>query len=365
MVLTRNCLAYSDISRDLQVFEVPDIGCIVFYKSSSGDIYVIGDPLTKESSINTILALFLDAFPRANFIQVSHASANYLSDCGYFVNNFGIETELPLDTWYCRGTKNHMLRKQRKKSEKAGSMIREITDDPTELAIGRKVSDAWLVEHKNTTTELCILTRPPVFEPERCTRKFAAYLDGKMVGIAFFDPLNLADLQEGYVFQLIRSHGGASGVRTHLLLHAADIFRSEEVRTLSLGLSPLCLRTQEPFRHSRFTKSFLHSIRSLSLGYGYEGVEFYKSRFDGTERDVYLCSRSYYPIRSVFTMIKATNMIHTMLQQLPMWKGQASSSLPFTRPPQKTSRANPTLEPQRPPHSPIPVLTPTNSNRSD
>ncbi len=320
MVLTRNCLAYGDISRDLQVFEVPNIGCVIFYKSSSGDIYAIGDPLTKESSINTILALFLDSFPHANFIQVSNASANYLSNCGYFVNNFGIETELPLDKWHCQGAKNHMLRKQRKKSEKAGTIIREITDDPAELAMGRQVSDAWLAECKNTTTEFCILTRPPVFEPERCTRKFAAYLEGKMVAIAFFDPLNLSDLQEGYVFQLIRSNGGVSGVRTHLLLHAADIFRHEGVRTLSLGLSPLCLRTQEPFRHSRFTKSLLHSIRSLSLGYGYEGVEFYKSRFDGEERMVYLCSRSYYPVKSVFTMIKATNMIDTILQQLPIWK---------------------------------------------
>jgi lysylphosphatidylglycerol synthetase-like protein (DUF2156 family) len=328
MALTRNCLAYSDISRDLQVFEVQDIGRIVFYKSNSGVIYAIGDPQAEASSIEPILAQFLAAFPQANFIQVSDISANYLSRCGYFVNNFGIETELPLDTWHCRGTKSHMLRKQRKKSEKAGTVIREITDNPTELAMGKTVSDAWLIEHKNTTTELCILTRPPVFAPERLTRKFAAYLDGKMVAIAFFDPLNLADLQEGYVFQVIRSSGGASGVRTHLLLHAADVFRGEGIRTLSLGLSPLRLHPQEPFRHSRFTKSLLHSIRSLSsLGYGYDGVEFYKSRFDGKERMVYLCSRSYYPIKPILTMLKATNTLDTTLQQLPIWKGQGR--MPF------------------------------------
>jgi lysylphosphatidylglycerol synthetase-like protein (DUF2156 family) len=334
MALTRNCLAYSDISRDLQVFEVPDIGGVVFYKSSSGGIYAIGDPLAQAADINTLLARFLAAFPHANFIQVSDISANYLSHCGYFVNNFGIETELPLDTWQCRGTKSHMLRKQRKKSEKAGSMIREITDDPAELATGKTVSDAWLTEHKNTTTELCILTRPPVFAPERLTRKFAAYLDGKMVAIAFFDPLNLADLQEGYVFQVIRSNGGASGVRTHLLLHAADVFRGEGIRILSLGLSPLRLRPQEPFRHSRFTKSLLQAIRSLSsLGYGYDGVEFYKSRFDGNERMVYLCSRSYYPIKPILTMLKATNTLDTTLQQLPIGRGQTrpkSANTPAT-----------------------------------
>jgi lysylphosphatidylglycerol synthetase-like protein (DUF2156 family) len=317
MALTRNCLAYSDISRDLQVFDVPDRGRIVFYKSNSGVIYAIGDPQAEASAIELILTQFLDAFPQANFAQVSDVSANYLSRCGYFVNNFGIETELPLDIWYCRGAKNHMLRKQRKKSEKAGTVICEITDDPTELTTGKTVSDAWLIEHKNTTTELCILTRPPVFAPERLTRKFAAYLDGKMVAIAFFDPLNLADLQEGYVFQVIRASGGASGVRTHLLLHAADVFRGEGIRTLSLGLSPLRLHPQEPFRHSRFTKSLLHSIRSLSsLGYGYDGVEFYKSRFDGKERMVYLCSRSYYPIQPIMTIMKATKLIETTLQQL-------------------------------------------------
>jgi lysylphosphatidylglycerol synthetase-like protein (DUF2156 family) len=304
MPLTRNCLAYSDISRDLQVFDVPDRGRIVFYKSNSGVIYAIGDPQAEASSIEPILAQFLDAFPQANFAQVSDVSANYLSRCGYFVNNFGIETELPLDVWHCRGAKNHMLRKQRKKSEKAGTVIREITDNPTELTTGKTVSDAWLLEHKNTKTELCILTRPPVFAPERLTRKFAAYLDGKMIAIAFFDPLNLADLQEGYVFQVIRASGGASG---------------EGIRTLSLGLSPLRLHPQEPFRHSRFTKSLLHSIRSLSsLGYGYDGVEFYKSRFDGKERMVYLCSRSYYPIKPIVTIMQATNIIQTTLQQLPI-----------------------------------------------
>lgn len=314
----RNCMAYSTRSGDLQSFECAGLGTVPFITTKAGITFAVGDPLTEEANVPKLLARFLDEYPQACFVQVSDLSAQYLCSRGYYANMLGVETELFLPGWSCTGSKSHMLRKQRKKSERAGVTIQEITADEEQLRAAKTVSDAWLLEEKSTDIELRIMTRPPYFFYEKHTRKFAAYLDGDIIAIAFFDPLSLSEPDAGYVFQIVRSRPGSpSGVRTHLLLHAIDIFRKEKARVCSLGLSPLSIFDTESYHHSPLTRALSRAIRFVSkIIYNYDGMAFYKSRFDGKQRNVYYCSQSYFPLGSAFVLLNETGLLRAGLHRL-------------------------------------------------
>jgi lysylphosphatidylglycerol synthetase-like protein (DUF2156 family) len=314
----RNCLAYSSCSGDLHSFECPGLGTVLFITTRAGITYALGDPLTDEANVTKLLARFLEEFPKACFVQVSALTAEYLCSRGYYANHLGVETELFLPVWRCTGPKSHMLRKQRKKSERAGVTIREITADEEQLRAAKAVSEVWLLEEKSTDIELRIMTRPPCFSYEKHTRKFAAYLNGRITAIAFFDPLSLSEPDAGYVYQIARSRPGSpSGIRTHLLLHAIDVFRKEKTRYCSLGLSPLPIFETEKYPHSPLARALSRTIRFVSqIVFNYEGMAFYKSRFGGKQRTVYYCSRSYFPIRSAFVLLNETGFIRASLHRL-------------------------------------------------
>jgi|GEM_PF-1709403 len=308
---TRNCLAYGAQSGALIRFHVPNIGDVNYFRSGSGVILAIGDPICRAVDIEELISRFLAEFPSACFVQVSAETAAVLSRSGYYVNNFGIETELMLQSWQCQGPRSHMLRKNMKKALRAGVEVVEISDNPVRLAECRAVSESWLKQTKGTDVELTLLTRPPVFDCEPLTRKFAAYLHGQAVGVAFFDPISACCERKHYVFQIVRSAPDAiPGIGTLLLLAAADQFRREGIEILSLGLSPLSLPPREPFRHSLMTGLILRLFRRATARlYNYSGIEFYKSRFGGNERPVFLCCKSATALWQISALAHSTDMV--------------------------------------------------------
>jgi lysylphosphatidylglycerol synthetase-like protein (DUF2156 family) len=301
---TRNCLAYGGRSGALAHFHVPHLGDVNYFRSRSGVTLVIGDPVCRAAHVAELIARFIEKFPSACFVQVSEATAAELSRAGFYVNNFGFETELMLKDWQCSGPRSHMLRKNMKKALRAGVEVVEISEDPLRLAECRAVSESWLNQTKGTAVELTLLTRPPVFECEPATRKFAAYLDGRAVGVAFFDPISACCECKHYVFQIVRSAPDAvSGIGTLLLLSAAEQFRNEGVEILSLGLSPLSLLPREPFRHNPMTRQILRLYKKLTARlYNYQGIEFYKSRFGGVERPVFFCCKSPWAVWQIIAL---------------------------------------------------------------
>lgn len=312
-----NCCAYSLRSGDLLSFDVDGVGSMAYHRTRSGFVYAVGDPLSLRGDEATIIHAFRRRFPEAAFIQCSDLTARHLSNAGYYINNYGFETELELGSWSCQGRRSHMLRKQRKKSERAGISIREITSDQAALRQAQQISDRWLAEKKATSVELKMLTRPPVFACEPGTRKFAAYGDDTMLGIAFFDPLSLSDANQGYVFQIVRTASHLTGTGTHLLLHAADLFHQESKQIMSLGNSPLARRPESRWRHSRATKYILRAFKWSSRNiYDYTGLEFYKTRFGGTEKPVYFCSRHILPARALIGLATETGMAQLVARSL-------------------------------------------------
>ena len=312
---TRHCLAYSQVTGDLRAFHGDSGGTLLYHPMRFGAKLAVGDPLADAQDHQLLLDQFLTENPRANFIQCSETFARQLQARGFFVNSFGVETDLILSGWSAAGKRAHMLRKNFNKADRAGVKVVEITADPEQLSLARSISDGWLWATNRTLAELRLLTRVPVFAAEPGTRKFASYHERRMVGIGFFDPLCLADEHRGYVYQIVRELPDApDGTRTHLLLSVADLFRASGVERLSLGLSPNCLAGTEPLRYSDWTRRFLQLSRKWAW-YNYEGQEFYKSRFGGEENPVFFASRSRFALPSLLSLAYETGILNSYLSQ--------------------------------------------------
>ena len=313
---TRHCLAYSQITGDLQAFHGDAGGALLYHSMRFGAKLVVGDPLADAQGDQPLLDQFLAENPRANFIQCSESFARQLQARGYFVNSFGVETDLVLSGWSAAGKRAHMLRKNFNKADRAGVKVVEITADPEQLALARSVSDGWLLATNQTLAELRLLTRVPVFALEPGTRKYASYHEGRMVGIGFFDPLCLADQHRGYVYQIVRELPDApDGTRTHLLLSVAETLRASGVERLSLGLSPNSLAGTEPLHYSEWTRRLLQLSRKWPW-YNYEGQEFYKSRFGGEENLVFVASRSRFALPLLLSLGYETGILSSYCSQL-------------------------------------------------
>lgn len=313
---TRHCLAYSQVTGDLATFGDPLSGTLLHRKTRLGATLAVGDPIAEPAQVESLLDRFLHAHPHASFIQCSEEIARLLQARGFLVNSFGVETDLILSQWNCSGKRAHMLRKNFNKAERIGVTVVEITDDLGQLEQARLVSNRWLFAAHRSHSELALLTRPPVFAPEPGTRKFASFFSGQMVGIGFFDPLSLTESNVGYVYQLLRESADAPpGTRTHLLLTVAELFRSAGFERLSLGLSPNCLSETEPLNYSRFTRRVLEFARKWPW-YNYEGQQFYKSRFSGEERTVFVASRSRFALRLLIALGVETGIFRTYWDRL-------------------------------------------------
>lgn len=158
----RHCLPYSQVTGNLATYGDPLGGMLLYNPMRFGQTLTIGDPLADESQVGPLLDRFLQAHPRAGFVQCSENTARLLQARGFFVNSFGIESELVLNRWSSSGKLSHMLRKIFNKADRLGVKVVEITDDREQLEIARSVSYRWLVAAKQIRRELRLLTRPPI-----------------------------------------------------------------------------------------------------------------------------------------------------------------------------------------------------------
>ena len=108
---TRHCLAYSAISGDLATHTGPLGGALLYFPMRCGISLVVGDPLASPDQIEPLLDDFFQAHARPSFVQCSEDLARRLEARSFFVNSFGIETELVLSRWTSGGKRAHMLRK--------------------------------------------------------------------------------------------------------------------------------------------------------------------------------------------------------------------------------------------------------------
>ena len=179
-----------------------------------------------------------------------------------------------------------------------------------------KVMNSWLSSRPLNRREFTLLSRGFEYTDEPDCRKFYATCRSKLVGVSVFDPIYRDGQVEAYSETMARAARSApKGTRDILLLSALEKLANENIRYVSLGLSPLeriaeIAPQTENLRRSRFTAGwFDFAYRKLNgIVFNFQGLSFKKSRYVGdlktgnsSLKKIYCGFSTKFPIAEVFS----------------------------------------------------------------
>lgn len=299
--------SFSTLQPGMDYFDLPGIGYIGFMRKW-GMTFVLSDPVAAPEHFELILERFHQRYPNASYIQVSKPVVDFLHRrFGLYGTQFGSESRIRLSDWSLSGKKKQILRTALNQAEKNGITVKErFSDDHT-----REISEAWIRTRKCKSNEIRFLIRPMQMNYKENERHFYAYQDGKAVGFIYFDPVYRNNRIISYVPNISRANANfRQGIFYTLMAHAMDVFKSEGVPYLDLGLIPLSLDEATEHQESRLLKQLLHKLYEHgNFLYNFKGLEFTKSRFRGEMFKTYCCHRRSVPALEFLAMFKLTRLL--------------------------------------------------------
>ena len=299
--------SFSTLQPGMQYFDVPGIGYIAYMRKWGGT-FVLSDPVCAPDDFGRLLESFHGRFPNASYIQVSKPVVDFLHlRFGLYGTQFGSESRIDLARWSLSGKKKQVLRTALNQAEKNGITVMErFSDDHT-----REISEAWIRTRKCKSNEIRFLIRPMEMEYRENERHFYAYQDGKAVGFIYFDPIYRNNEIISYVPNISRANADfRQGIFYTLMAHAIDVFKTEGVPYLDLGLIPLSLDPATEHQESRLLKRLLHGLYEKgNFLYNFKGLEFTKSRFRGDNFKTYCCHKRSIPALEFLAMFKLTRLL--------------------------------------------------------
>jgi phosphatidylglycerol lysyltransferase len=265
----------------------------VAYDRRWGYTFVLGDPVAAPRDRERLIQEFIAQHRRVAFCQISPATAEIVQRCGFYVNELGVDSILPLAGYDFRGQEKKWLRTAEAWTSRRGYTVREDTTKRVGQEQIESVSLAWratrIVKHK----EVRFLNRPFVAADESGTRRFFFFdADERLLAFVFFDPLHRDGRLFGYVACSKRRHPDAPVYAEHAIMkHAIEAFQREGCQELRLGLSPFAWIEDREFRCNwLLSRLFRRSFSSWAFNkfvYNVRGHAEYKRRYRGREEKVY------------------------------------------------------------------------------
>ena len=307
------CLSYSTLQAGMQYYLEEGIGFIAYLAfrhplfAPWGRKIILADPICALEHAEGLLSRFIALHKRVIVLQCTAPIGQILEKLGYEVNHFGQECELPIP-FDLAGKERSKLRQWRNKCEREGVTIEErpiSACDPVEIAA---LSKEWMQEKGGK--ELLLLTRPFVPNDEPDVRCFWARQQGRLIGLAIFDPMYAAGKVIGYYHNFDRITADApNGTSVAIILEAIRRFELEGIQKVSLGLMPLYV-LRKHFRHNEFTmKGLKYAFRKLNHLYPFQGNVTHKKKFNGQRQHVYFSSTQGNRLWEMIILMKAMKMI--------------------------------------------------------
>lgn len=210
----------------------------------------------------------------------------------------GVETILDINSFDYKGKKKAKVRRWVNAAKNLDLKVSE-EDFNQNYDDLKKISDEWLKSKGNN--ELNILLRPFPKENTEYSRVFLSKKDDKTNGFVIFDPMFENSQLIGYYANLCRfNNNSTSGAFDLIISNAIDKFKSENLKYLSLGLSPLA--EVIPTNNDNY---FVRKIAKLSFDYGesmyaFKGIDFHKKVYHDEKqsfrRPVYFITKGHFPI---------------------------------------------------------------------
>lgn len=295
-------LAWSIAVQDGLSYFGDDSG-VIAYARKWGYVHVLGDPVCSPASRENLVEHFVDAYPNAAFYQISGPTARILESRGFYVNDMGVDSRIELKSYDFNGKKKEHLRYASNWLAKRGFRVEEVHDESVSREAANEITKRWRRTRIVKSREVAFLNRP-LEENEwmgensggpRVRRFFLRSADNEMLAFVFFDPLIEDGQVVGYVTSFKRRSETAPPIaEVGITKHAIELFKSEGLRCLHLGLSPLAEIENTTFRKNWFLHhSFQYVFRSKLFNryvYNLTGHAEFKKRFRGESEKVHFAS---------------------------------------------------------------------------
>lgn len=309
-------MAHSVLQEGLEYEIVDDIGFIAYFTfkhfilSRKGVKIVLADPFCEKSHYKKLVTHFIEKYEDVIFIQSSDAFANVLSDLGYEVNQFGIETDLLIKGFDLKGKHRSKLRQWRNKCKREGVEVQESPFDINKenRAAIEKLSNEWV--KRKGGHEFTLLSRPLLYEAEPDVRYFQAFKNDELIAFSVFDPMYDGGKVIGYYHNIDRISASAPhGTGAYMILQAMDVFKKEGKTLISLGMSPLYSIKRTEYNYNNFLHNALwFAYRNLEFLYPFKGNALHKKKFNGTTKRVFFSSTKGNNLWQLFITMKALKL---------------------------------------------------------
>lgn len=300
-----HCLAHSTVQEGMDFFWMEDVGYLSFFVARHWLLartprrIVISNPVAAPGDHERLVSAFLAQEKNPIFVQVTRPVGELLGNLGLQVNQMGVETDLPIP-FPLSGNKRGKLRQWRNKAQREGVEVFEAPMSGMDLAEVRALSDDWI--KRKGGGEIGRLSRPLLLEDEPGVRYFWARHEGRIKGLAVFDPMYREGRPFAYYHNMDRlSADTPHGTSPLIVLTALEKFQSEGMEKVALGLSPLA-DIEDDLNANRFMAAILPFCKRFEHLYPFAGNESHKRKFAGERFKVYAAS----PKNNVPTMLAAS-----------------------------------------------------------
>ncbi|MBI1322637.1 DUF2156 domain-containing protein [bacterium] len=285
------------------------------YKTVGRTACVLADPLAPGNLWEGLVDAFLANHRRVCFWQISPGMASILSERGFSVNEFGLETWLDLAKYNFAGPKRRSFRTADNRFAASGHRVAEVPMGELDPQRIDDISLAWRNTKANSKRELGFLIRPVRLTDEPGVRKFFLLDgDGQPVAFAFFDPLHEAGRVVGYLSTTRRWRTDIDPLASYFLVRRAiETFQAEGVARLHLGLMPLHgishqAGTGDWLMHKAF--SIFHSNAWIQRTfYSSQSLSKHKESYEGETRPTFCASNGRMPVLSPLYLIRACGIV--------------------------------------------------------
>lgn len=255
---------------------------------------VFTNPLCARSNMSALLTEFLasQCLPTL-FVAVDQEVADVLRPLGYYINQTGSESRIPLKSFALHGPKKKQLRHASNFGRRQNCLVKELNWGDVDAEQVRNLSALWRKSKGVSSREMQYVTRPPVFGDEWRVRKFYCMQGLKILAYVFFDPYFKDGKLVGYCANILRAlpERECNGAIDYTILEAIKVFQAEGIPELSLGVAPLSniQKDQNDRKGARWFSQLFYNYGNRL--YACKAVAYHKSRYRPIETSWYLCTK--------------------------------------------------------------------------
>jgi lysylphosphatidylglycerol synthetase-like protein (DUF2156 family) len=285
------------------------------YKMVGRTALVLSDPVAPWENHVDVICRFVHEKRDVCFLQISRPIADIVARLGFTINEMGVETNLELSSYSMTGPDKRNFRTAVKRMAAAGNYIEEGPASLLNECEIKTVSDRWRRTRATKSHEIAFLARPIVFGDEVEVRKFWTFdRKEKLLGFAFFDPVYDRGKVIGYLNSVRRRLPEADSLVTYALMYSAiEKFRSEGIKWLSVGLSPLAEIEDKDFPHSWFVRRAFRFVYMNALFnryvYPLQGLANHKRGYGGITRKTYFAFNTSPPLLRLLKSLQVIKLV--------------------------------------------------------